>query len=82
MKISDESLSKILGGTGDIAGVITPLGEYSAEELIAMYNTDPASAVSFIKLAKAFCPGLIPEFIAECEAKQLKIPEGLLALIS
>ena len=81
MKLNDTNLSTILGGADDIVGVSTPLGEYSAEQLIDMYNSNPSSAASFIGLAKAFYPDLIPQFIAECEAKKLAIPAGLLALI-
>ena len=76
-EMKENELKKVNGG--DMKGMSTPLGDYPAEELIAMYNNDPQGAVNYIKLAKAFMPGLIPAFKKECEEKGLTIPDGLLA---
>ena len=78
-EMKEKELEKVNGG--NMVGMSTPLGEYSAEELIAMYNNDPQGAVSYIKLAKMLFPNLIPEFKKECEEKGLTIPDGLLALL-
>ena len=80
-ELNEDLLNKVNGGCGASIGMSTPLGEYSAEELIALYNAHPAEAVSFINLAKAFRPDLINDFINECEMKQLTIPEDMMALL-
>lgn len=71
-RINDSELKQVSGG------VQTPLGEYPAEELIRMYQEDPAGAKSYLKLVKAFYPQLIPEFKKECAEKGLTIPDGML----
>ena len=78
-KMKEKELDKVNGG--NMVGMSTPLGEYSAEDLITMYNNDPQGAVSYINLAKRCFPSLIPEFIKECEEKGLTIPKGLLELL-
>lgn len=69
--LKDKDITNVNGG------IVTPLGEFSAQELIDMYNQEPEKAKQYISLAKMFCPGLAEEFRKECEENGLTIPEEL-----
>ena len=78
-KMKEKELDKVNGG--NMVGMSTPLGEYSAEELIDKYNKNPEEAANYISLAKMFFPNLISEFKKECQEKGLTIPDGLAAML-
>lgn len=80
-KMNDNELEQVIGGAGKIVGMSTPLGEYSAEQLIDMYNSNPGSASTYVNLAKALYPSLITDFRNECAAKHLDVPKGLCDLL-
>ena len=80
-KMNENEMEQVIGGAGKIVGMTTPLGEYSAEQLIALYNGNPGGAASYVNLAKALCPSLITDFRNECAAKHLDVPKGLCDLL-
>lgn len=55
-----------------------PLGQYSAEELIDMYQKDPAAAKNYLWIVKWFFGDKIDEFKKECKEKNLEIPKEML----
>lgn len=73
--MNEQELDQVTGGLS------TPMGDFSAQELINMYNADPSGAASLIKLAKAMYPNLVKDFKEECRACGLTIPDGLKKLL-
>ena len=69
--LKDKDMTNVNGG------IVTPLGEFSAKDLIDMYIQEPEKAKQYISLAKRICPGLADEFRKECEENGLIIPEEL-----
>ena len=80
MELNMEDLEKVTGGEG--ISSINILGrDFTAQELINLFLTDPETGTIVIAQAKAKYPGLIDSFIAECKEDGLDIPPAMKALL-